>query len=70
MRGKAAVRHYFGRGLKGYPTLQFDFIRLVPGVRSGVVEYLSVNGLRSAELMEFDEQRKVRRVLARYAGGV
>lgn len=68
VRGKAALRHYFARGLEAYPTLRFDFIRLYPGVRSCVVEYLSVNGLRSAELMEFDEQGRVRRVLAHYAG--
>src|SRR5437867_12785339 len=28
LRGKAALRHYFARGLEAYPTLRFDFIRL------------------------------------------
>ena len=67
LRGKAALRDYFARGLQAYPTLRFDFIRLYPGVRSCVLEYRSVNGLFSAELMEFDEQGKVRRVLAHYS---
>lgn len=67
VRGKAALRDYFARGLQAYPTLQFDFTRLYPGVRSCVLEYRSVNGLRSAELMEFDDQGKVRRVLAHYS---
>jgi hypothetical protein len=67
VRGKAALRDYFSRGLQAFPTLRFDFIRLCPGVRSCVLEYHSINGLRTAEVMEFDEHGKVRRVLAHYA---
>src|SRR6266581_4159724 len=55
VRGKAALRDYFARGLQAYPALRFDFIRLYPGVRSCVLEYHSVNGLRTTEVMEFDE---------------
>jgi hypothetical protein len=64
--GKAALRDYFARGLEAFPTLRFDFIRLYEGVRSCVLEYRSVNGLRAAEMMEFDGEGKVRRVLAHY----
>jgi hypothetical protein len=67
VRGKTALRDYFARGLQAYPELRFDFIRLYSGVRSCVVEYYSINGMRTAELMEFDAQGKVRRVLAHYA---
>lgn len=67
VHGKTALRDYFARGLQAYPALQFDFVRLYPGVRSCVLEYHSINGMRTAELMEFDEQGKVRRVLAHYA---
>jgi len=42
VRGKAALRDYFARGLRAYPTLHFDFMRLYPGVRSCVVEYRSI----------------------------
>ncbi len=66
LRGKAALRDYFARGWKTYPRLRFEFIRLHSGVRSCVLEYRSVNGLRAAETMEFDSQGKVRRVLAQY----
>ena len=66
LRGKAALCDYFTRGLQAYPSLRFDFLRLYPGVRSCVLEYRSVNGLRAAELLEFNEQGKVRRVLAHY----
>ena len=67
VHGKAALRDYFARGLQAFPTLRFDFIRLYFGMRSCALEYRSVNGLRTAELMEFDEHGKVRRVLAHYA---
>ncbi len=67
VRGKAALRDYFARGLQAFPTLRFDFIRLYSGVRSCVLEYHSVNDQRTAEVMEFDEQGKVRRVLAYYS---
>ena len=66
VRGKAALRDYFARGLQTFPTPRFDFIRLYSGVRSCVLEYRSVNGLLSAEMMEFDEHGKVRRALAHY----
>jgi len=66
VRGKAALRDYFARGLKAFPTLRFDFVRLYAGVRSCVLEYHSVNGLRAVEVMEFDEQGQVRRVLTHY----
>lgn len=66
VRGKAALRDYFARGLQAYPSLRFDFIRLYPGVRSCVLEYRSVDDLCTAELMEYDERGKVRRVLAHY----
>jgi hypothetical protein len=67
VRGQAALREYFARGLEAYPALRFDFIRLYPGVRSCVVEYRSINGLVSAELMEFDAKGKISRVVAHYA---
>jgi hypothetical protein len=66
VRGKQALGDYFGRGLKAYPALRFDFVRLYDGVGSCVLEYRSINNLRTTEMMEFDEQGKVRRVLAHY----
>jgi hypothetical protein len=66
VRGKTALREHFSRGLKAFPALRFDLIRVYEGVRSCVVEYSSVDGLRTAELMEFNHEGKVRRVLAHY----
>lgn len=67
LRGKAALRDYFARGLAAYPDLKFEFIRLYPGVCSCVLEYRSVNNLRAAETMEFDAAGQVCRVQAHYA---
>jgi hypothetical protein len=67
VRGKAMLREYFARGLEAYSTLHFHFVRLYPGVRSCVLEYRSINGLMSAELMEFDAKGKISRVLAHYS---
>ncbi len=66
VRGKAALRAYFARGLQAFPMLQFELVRVYGGVRSCVLEYHSVNGRRSGELMEFDAAGKVCRVLAHY----
>src|SRR5262245_38595048 len=52
VRGKTALRDYFARGLQAFPTLRFDFVSLYSGVRSCVLEYQSVHGLRTAEVME------------------
>lgn len=65
--GKAMLREYVARGLEAYPALRFDFIRLYRGVRSCVVEYRGINGLMSAELMEFDAKGKISCVLGHYA---
>ena len=67
VRGKAALRDYFARGLAAYPSLKFEYIRTFPGVGGCVLEYRSVNGLRAAEAMEFDAAGRVIRVRAHYA---
>lgn len=66
LRGKAALRDYFARGLAAYPRLHFDFLELYAGERSCVLVYRSVNGLRAAETMEFDRSGKVCRTFAHY----
>lgn len=66
LHGKGALRDYFERGLRAYPQLRFELIRLYAGVHSCVVEYRSVQGLRAAEVMEFNERGEIRRVRAHY----
>lgn len=66
VRGKAALREYFARGLATYPTLRFEFLRLYHGARSCVLEYRSVQGLRAVETMEFDSVGKIRQSQVHY----
>ena len=57
MRGKPALREYFGHGLATYPTLHFEFIQIYPGAGYCVLEYRSVNRLRAAEVEVYRTDR-------------
>ena len=69
VRGKQALRAYWGSALERYPDLRFVLFRAYAGLNSLVLHYQSVQGLIAAECMEFDENGAVRRVLAHYALG-
>jgi len=69
VRGKAALRAYFKKGLDAFPDLTFVLWGAYPGVNSVVVHYQSVRGMKSAEVMVFDAQGKVCRVRAHYLAG-
>ncbi len=66
VRGVAALRAYFARGLNAYPDLRFVLRRTYCGVQSLVLEYQSVSNLLTAELMEFNDSGLVYRVGAHY----
>jgi SnoaL-like protein len=67
VRGKAALRAYFRRGLEAYPNLRFTLWGAYPGVESVVLHYESVRGLRSAEWMRLNDSGRVCQVVAHYA---
>ena len=69
IRGKPALRDYWGAGLAKYPDLHFRLFRAYAGSQSLVLHYQSIQGLVGAECMEFDTAGLVRRVLAHYALG-
>lgn len=69
VRGKPALRAYWGPALEAYPDLRFALFRAYAGVRSVVLHYRSVQGLVAAEWMEFDDAGAIRRVVAHYALG-
>ena len=69
VRGKPALRAYWGPALDAYPDLHFTLFRAYAGVRSVVLHYRSVQGLVAAEWMELDDAGTVRRVVAHYALG-
>jgi ketosteroid isomerase-like protein len=67
VRGVPALREYFSRALAAYPELQFVPRHVYAGARSVVVQYESVGGRMSAEVLEFNDAGKVIRVLAHYS---
>lgn len=69
VRGKGALRAYWGTALDRYPELRFTLYRAYAGVRSVVLHYRSVQGLVGVECMELDDSGQVSRVLAHYALG-
>jgi ketosteroid isomerase-like protein len=66
VRGKSALRQYFSKGLQSVPDLNFMLERVYSGVNSVVVEFRTSDGRKGAELMEFAESGRVRRVIAHY----
>lgn len=69
VRGKEALRAYWGPALASYPDLRFVLFRAYAGLNSLVLHYQSVQGLVAAECMEFDADGAICRVLAHYALG-
>ena len=65
--GKEALRAYFAAGLEAYPDLRFEPLGLFVGVDSVVLQYVSVGGRRSAEVVFLDERGKIVRYAAHYA---
>jgi len=67
VRGRAALREYFVRGLDAYPDLHFAFHEAFAGADSVAVRYTSVGGRESVEVMELDGEGLVGRVTAHYS---
>lgn len=67
LRGLAALRSYFLKGLESYPDLRFELIQVLEGVNSLTLYYHSVKNLMAAEVMVLNEKGKISRVLAHYS---
>jgi hypothetical protein len=68
VKGDAALRNYFKRGLDLFPNLHFELLDVMSGLSSIVVCYKNQKGTRTAEFMEFGENGKIIRVVANYSG--
>ena len=68
VRGKAALREYFKKGLEVYPNLKFELIDVMWGVQSVVFYYINQNGIKAGEVVELDLTGKIIRVIANYNG--
>jgi hypothetical protein len=68
VRGKAALRSYFSKGLEAYPDLKFELIDVMWGLSSVVLYYKNQKGTKTGEFMEINEDGKVVRAVANYSG--
>jgi predicted ester cyclase len=66
--GRTALREYFKRGLDAFPNLHFELQDVMFGLSSVVLCYKNQKGTKTAEFMEFGEDRKIIRVVANYSG--
>jgi hypothetical protein len=66
VRGKAALRAYFSKGLEAYPNLRFELVDVLSGLSSVVLYYTNQVGKKIGEFMEIDGKGKVIRVVANY----
>ena len=67
LRGKAALRSYFAKGLSAYPDLRFKLHHVLTGVHETTLVYGSVNDLIAAEIMRRDSTGKVIRANVQYS---
>jgi ketosteroid isomerase-like protein len=67
VRGKAALREYFSRGLDAFPDLRFDLIDVLWGTETIVIYYFNnVRGSKTAEVILMNSAGKIRQVWANY----
>jgi hypothetical protein len=67
VRGKAALREYFLRGLQAFPHLHFDLIDVLWGIETIVIYYVNnVRGNKTVEVMLLSAEGKILRVWANY----
>lgn len=67
VRGKAALRDYFARGLQAFPDLRFDVIEVLWGTETIVVGFhSSVRQGKAAEVMLLNAEGRVSRIWANY----
>jgi hypothetical protein len=64
--GRDALASYFRRGLEAYPDLHFEPLALFVGAGSVVLQYRSVHGSLTAEVMGLDRDLRVTNVMAHY----
>ena len=66
VRGKSALRAYFGQALERLPDLRFTLDKVYPGADSVVLRIRASDGREGAELMVFGADGLVREVRAHW----
>ena len=65
LRGKDAIRAYWGKALTQHPELHFELVNVFAGAASAIITYRGHRGL-SAEAFCFNADGKVYRAAAHY----
>ena len=66
LKGKEEIRKYWEAALKKVPDLHFVLKEITEGVGSVAIYYKSVLGKMAIEVMFFNEEGKVNKVIAHY----
>ncbi|MBS1508582.1 MAG: nuclear transport factor 2 family protein [Bacteroidetes bacterium] len=66
LKGKEHVADYWRKALAKLPDLKFELLDVTAGVNSVALYYKSVMNKRSIEVMFFNEQGKVNKIIAHY----
>jgi ketosteroid isomerase-like protein len=66
LRGKDRVADYWEKALKKIPDLHFELIDIAEGVDSIALYYKSVMNKKTVEVMFFNEEGEVNKVIAHY----
>ena len=67
IRGRAALREYFARGLEKYPDLKFEIIDTFRCQSSVALLYYGAGRRRVTEVMFLRNDHKIERVFAHYS---
>ena len=66
IKGKEALRSYFGKALAAYPDLKFDLIRVLTGVDNLTIYYHSIKGMMAVEVMVLNSTHEITKAMAHY----
>ena len=67
LKGKKSIREYWEKALKKFPELEFTLFDVTRGVNSLVLYYQSVMDKKAMEVMFFDSENKIYKVIAHYS---
>jgi len=67
LKGKSAVRKYWEDALQKVPDLYFELLDVTFGVTSIALYYKSVFDTRAMEVMYFNNEGKIEKVVAHYS---
>lgn len=66
LKGKKAVGQYWSAALSRVPDLKFELIDVAEGAASVTLYYRSINNKKGMEVMFFDNEGKISKVIAHY----